>query len=125
MSFQHESVLLVDDEVTLSKNIVRFLARAGCDVVATRSIAEAKDVLDHCDIKAICLDLNLPDGNGLDFLCEIRQSEPDLPTIVITGVATQEIKSRAFRLGAQELLEKPFSLVVLKEALQRALTVWK
>jgi DNA-binding NtrC family response regulator len=72
-------------------------------------------------VDALCLDINLPDGNGLDMLEEVRRIDLDLPVIVISGVPTAQIKARAAALGAQMFLEKPFALSELKRILRQCL----
>ena len=110
-------VLVVDDEATLLKNVARSLRTGGFEVITAPDCANARKALSRNHVDALCLDINLPDCNGLDLLEEIRRTAPDLPTIVISGVASPENKSRAAHLGVREFLEKPFRLADLKAAL--------
>ncbi len=112
-------VLVVDDEATLLKNVAQSLRRDGFDVLTAMGCADARDVLSRSHVDALCLDVNLPDGDGLDLLEEIRETAPDLPTIVISGGASAENESRAARLGVQQYLGKPFQLTELKSALAK------
>jgi DNA-binding NtrC family response regulator len=110
-------VLVVDDEATLLKNVARSLRAGGFEVITAPDCADARKALSRGHVDALCLDINLPDGDGLELLEEIRRTAPDLPTIVISGAATAENRSRAARLGVHEFLRKPFRLADLKVAL--------
>lgn len=114
-------ILVVDDEATLLKNVAQSLRRDGFDVLTARDCAGARDALCRSHVDALCLDINLPDGDGLDLLEEIRESVPDLPTIVISGGASAKNEFRAAHLGVQMLLRKPFQLSELKSSLAKLL----
>lgn len=114
-------VLVVEDESRVLKNVELSLSRAGFQVMTATTCEAAWEVFDSNKIDAICLDIILPDGNGLCFLERVRRIAPDLPTIVISSVLNPEMQLRALELGVQEFLPKPFSLASLKEALARCL----
>lgn len=110
-------ILIVDDEVTVLKNIARSLRRDGHDVVTAPNCRDARLAIGGGQVDALCLDLMLPDGNGLDLLEEIRLTDPHLPTVVISSAVTHHVRARAAKLGARYVLPKPFRLAELKEAL--------
>ena len=110
-------VLVVDDEVTLLKNVARSLRAVGFEVITAPDCADAREALSRSHVDALCLDINLPDGDGLDLLAEIRRTAPDLPAIVISGATSPENRARAARLGVHKFLRKPFPLGDLKTAL--------
>jgi len=112
-------VLVVDDEVTVLKNIARSLRRSGFEVVTAMDCQNAMSAFEQYTFDALCLDIALPDCDGLEFLEEVRQFAPTLPTIVISSAVTAENKRRADRLGVVNFLPKPFRLAELKEALAR------
>lgn len=120
-----KSVLVVDDEPTLLKNVVRSLRRDGFEVLTATDNANAGWTMRERKVDALCLDINLPDGNGLDLLEEVRRTAPDLPVIVISGVPTTQNKARAAALGVQSFLEKPFALSELKKILRQCLGLEK
>jgi len=115
------SVLVVDDEPTVLRNISRSLHKAGFQVLTAMNCEGAGLAVTSGRIDALCLDIKLPDGNGLDLLEEIRQTQPDLPVILISGALTSEVKSRAAALGVRHFLQKPFSLAGLKDVLAKSL----
>lgn len=107
-------VLVVDDEATLRKNIARSLRRAGYEVITAADGAGARQALDGGGVDVLCLDIYLPDENGLELLESIRRTSTRIPTIVMSGTATPEHRLRAARLGVEEFLSKPFSLTKLR-----------
>jgi len=111
------SVLLVDDEKTLLKKMARSLSLAGFRVETAVTGNDARSAIERGSIKALCLDINLPDCNGLDLLEEIRRSNPGLPVVVVSGVETPDNRSRAARLGARDFLAKPFPLATLNQVI--------
>lgn len=112
-------VLVVDDEATLRKNIARSLRRAGFEVITVADGAGARQALDDGDIDVLCLDIHLPDEDGLDLLEEFRQTFPGIPAIVMSGAVNPEHRPRALRLGVEEFLSKPFRLAELKMLVAR------
>ncbi len=112
-------ILVIDDEETLSKNIARRLFRAGYDVEQATTGEEARAALDAGEVNAICLDINLPDCNGLDLLEELHREKPDLKVVMISCETGTEYRSRAERLGASDYLTKPFRLVALQDAIAK------
>lgn len=112
-------VLIVDDEATMLKNMARSLREAGYEVLTAGDCANARATLHRQAVDAVCLDIVLPDGDGLDLLEEVRHYAPDLPTIVTSSATTPENKSRAAGLGVTDFLAKPFPLAELKAALAK------
>ena len=112
-------VLIVDDEATVLKNMAQSLRRAGFEVVTAANCAKARAILGRKPVDALCLDIVMPDGNGLDLLEEVRQIAPDLPAIVTSAACTPENRSRAASLSVEVFLAKPFPLTELKAALSK------
>lgn len=110
-------VLVVEDEATLLKNVARSLQLAGFEVLTAETCERARMALKKRRIDGVCLDIGLPDGDGLDLLEEIMQSSPDIPAVVISSTSTHEARLRAARLGAQIFLSKPFRLADISAAL--------
>ncbi len=113
-------VLVVEDEATLRKNIDRSLRQEGFEVLIAPDVAAARQALEGSQFDIVCLNINLPDGNGLDLLEEARTAHPDLPAIIISGAATPEDRLRAKHLGVQGFLDKPFRLLQLIDLISKA-----
>ena len=69
--------------------------------------------------KAVFLDISLPDADGLDVLKKIRKKNPSIPVIIITGIGSSELRTRALQLGAYDYLEKPLSVNHIRDILNR------
>jgi CheY-like chemotaxis protein len=112
-------VLIADDTSSLRLLVRRILD--GHEVVEAGSGGEALDVLRASPVEVAILDVNMPDGNGLDVCRAIRRdpSHPATVVIVITANGAMEAEQQALDAGADAFLAKPFSprrLAVLIDA---------
>lgn len=115
------SILVVDDNTLLLSKIVRSLVRTNQVVRTARSIREAREILRREPPRILCLDLQLPDGNGLDLLGELRRDGATLPVVIISGHHSEENRARAAQLGAAGFIAKPFALSELNALLAQLL----
>jgi DNA-binding NtrC family response regulator len=107
-------VLVVDDEADLLLGIAESLSQDGFEVVTAIDTSSARLTLSRISVDILCLDVDMPDGDGLDFLQEIRLTAPDIPAIVMSGNASTERRLRAAQLGVESFLAKPFGFRKLK-----------
>ncbi|HKJ63195.1 MAG TPA: response regulator transcription factor [Hyphomicrobiales bacterium] len=114
-------VLVVEDTEDVAEAIVAHFQRQGhvCDHAANREDAAHLAGLEPYDL--IILDLNLPDGSGLDLLKELRAAKNPVPVLVLTARMHVEDKIGALDFGADDYLVKPFDLREL-EARARAVS---
>ena len=118
------SVLLVDDEERLVKNLARALAGEGLEVTATTSPREAQRLLASRAFDLLVVDNRMPELTGLELIRELIQQAADgeRPQILMmTAHATLESAIEALRLGAFDYLQKPFEVEELVVAARRAL----
>jgi DNA-binding response OmpR family regulator len=120
------SILVVDDNTLLLSKIVRSLVRTNREVRTASSLTEAREHLKNYTPEVICLDLQLPDGNGMDLLEEIRSHSRKLqgrkvPVIIISGHYSDENRRRAEQLGVSGFFSKPFVLQDLHKLLDKLL----
>jgi len=115
------TILVIDDNTTLLSKIVRSLVLAEYQVRSASTIRQARHALAEMSPLVVCLDLQLPDGNGLDLLEEIRRSGNRIPVIIISGQRSPEEYERAKRLGVSGFLTKPFALSDLHDLLSSLL----
>jgi DNA-binding NtrC family response regulator len=117
-----QCILIVDDEPSIHFSVSRYFGKEGYIVKAASTLAEARDAVASQRFDAILLDHNLPDGNGVDWVGELRETCPDAAIIVITGVGDIPLAVEAMRRGADNFLTKPVSLddlyVFLKKSLE-------
>lgn len=103
-------VLLVDDEEQFLKALSQRLTGRGMKIEAVNSGEDALRQAKGKDFDAIVLDLVMPGLDGLEVLKQLRQENPDLQIIMLTGHATVEKSVEAIKQGAVELLEKPVDM---------------
>jgi len=113
------SVLIVDDEETFAKNIKRYLDRHEYDTQVANTGKQAIDALDNFKPDTILLDLNLPDGTGLDFLSQIKEIDSQARIVFMTGSHSVDSAVEAMKAGAEDYLTKPLVLSELKLLLDK------
>jgi len=101
------SVLLVEDEPLVRNTVVELLSGEGYMTSEAGSLAVARGMLRQPAPDLVLIDLQLPDGNGLDLIPEIRKSWPDTTVIVMTGHGSVENAVEAMRRGAHNFVQKP------------------
>ncbi|MGE5126563.1 MAG: sigma-54-dependent transcriptional regulator [Betaproteobacteria bacterium] len=116
-----EMILVVDDEAGVRSSLAGILADEGYQVKAVGSGEAALSALGDRRYDLVLLDVWLPGADGLEVLGRIRESDAELPVIVISGHGTIETAVKAVRLGAQDFVEKPLSLEKTLVAVQNAL----
>ena len=116
-----DHVLVIDDEPAVRLVVRTFLEAHGYLVKEAATAAEAVAVYrDAPPDLAIC-DYELPDGNGIDLLAELRTLEPGTPAVMLTGHGSIELAVRAIKEGAEQFLTKPVDLSALKVIVERVL----
>lgn len=115
------NILLVDDEPGIQFGYSRYLSRTGFIVREATCLAEAMEALSREPFDAIILDLNLPDGSGLDWIANLRRSYPDMTIVVITGSGEGGLAIESILRGADEFLRKPVSMEDITVSLRRNL----
>lgn len=109
MTLKEQKVLLVEDVLSMSMLFTKHLEAAGIHAVAVEDLASARTAQAKDSFDLLLLDLNLPDGDGLAYLEELRGTPMETPAIVITADASLNNAVRAMKLGALDYLVKPFS----------------
>ena len=104
------SILLVDDDRSFSSLAQAALTREGFPVVMARSLHEAKAALARSAPDLVILDRRLPDGDGLDFLPELKALAPQTVVVMVTAHGDIASAVDAMRLGAADYLAKPIEL---------------
>ena len=105
-------LLIVEDDITLCNGIGIALRSEELTITQAGSIAKAKKYLTE-NLDLMILDINLPDGNGLTFMQEIRKHS-QLPIILLTANDMELDIVTGLEMGADDYITKPFSLAVLR-----------
>jgi two-component system, NtrC family, response regulator AtoC len=114
-------LLIVDDERSLRFSLGEWARDIGLRPLEAAAGAEALASIAQGQVDAVLLDLKLGDEDGLQVLKRIREEDPRLPVIMLTGHGTVEHAVRATKLGAYDFILKPPDLSHLGVVVQRAL----
>ena len=114
------NVLIVEDDPALREGLVTVLQNHTTSVQSAADLAEARRILTDCQFDLLLLDVNLPDGSGID-LCREVTAVRDIPVIFLTVRDAEIHEVTAFRAGACDYIKKPFSLTILQERIAAAL----
>lgn len=101
-------ILIVDDDIELLYSLEKTLKREGFVVDSTSLFKEAFKIASATDYEAIIMDINLPDGNGLDLCKLLRQNEVTSPILFLSIRSSVQDKIKGLKLGADDYLTKPF-----------------
>ncbi len=110
----NEQILIIEDDNELGRGLTAALKNDGKTVFCVSTLKDAADQLLVFRPSLILMDINLPDGNGLDFLTEVKRSYAEIPVIMLTANDTDDDIVRGLELGADDYMTKPFSLSVLR-----------
>ena len=108
-----KKILLLEDDLALGKGICLALMGEDVQVDLCRTLCEARDKSDS-DYALLILDINLPDGNGLDYLRELRSNGCSIPVILLTANDMETDVVVGLESGADDYITKPFSLAILR-----------
>ena len=111
--------LIVDDEIDVCYLLSSILRYKNLQVSYVNSISEAKKVLRGSHHSIIFLDNHLPDGFGINFIDEIRKLNPRVKIVMITAHDTNNDKDRAYELGVDQFIGKPFTRETIFSAIER------
>ena len=123
MSTNRVSVVIVDDN-DMMRTILRSILRGEeYDVVGeARNGALAVDLVERMKPDIVCMDVLMPEKNGLEAMIEIKQTLPETEFIMITGSADPETVQDAIMNGAGGFIVKPFNAARVLDALKKAAT---
>ena len=115
-------VLCVDDETVILQILRRLLEAQGFEPVTCGDPLCALSLFDEGQIDVVITDIHMPGMDGLALMRALRERQPDLPVVVVTGHGTVETAIQALREGATGMLVKPFSGTELLAEVRRALS---
>ncbi len=119
------NILLVDDEITVSRIIESNLLKSGYNVTTADSASSMRQVLAQDEFHLIILDILLPDGDGIEIICEIHHNSPNLPIIMITAQSSIEVAVNAMKKGAYDFCSKPIDINRLNVSVKNALESYR
>ncbi len=118
---RQETILLVEDDVTLRLAMTKTLRSEGFRVEVARTGREGLDAALASRPDLVLLDVMLPEMNGFEVCEKLREQDPDLPILMVTAKGEEHDKVRGLRLGADDYIVKPFGVAELCARIDAAL----
>jgi DNA-binding response OmpR family regulator len=113
-----KKILIVEDDELLNKTLAYNLAYDGYGIVSSYTYAAALGQLERKTFDLVLLDINLPDGSGLDLCKEIRERYGDTFIFFLTANDKESDMLKGYEIGGTDYITKPFSVVVLSRKLK-------
>jgi two-component system alkaline phosphatase synthesis response regulator PhoP len=115
------NILIVEDEPNLGDTLYDYLDSKGfnCKLETTITSAKERFLSNNFKTHVLLLDINLPDGNGLDLAKELREIRQDFVLLFLSAMNDPETKFEGLNLGAEDYITKPFDLRELNLRLNR------
>ena len=110
-----KKILIIEDDKNLNKGLSIALNKE-YEIISLNTISESKKYIDKVDL--ILLDMNLPDGDGLEII-EYARLISSVPIIVLSAIDLEAYIISSINLGADDYLTKPFSLGILEAKIKR------
>lgn len=117
-----KEILIIEDDKGLNTGIAIGLRNKSYHFTNCSTLAEARTAVRSRLFDLLILDLNLPDGNGYEFLQEYRRRS-DTPILILTANDLEVNEVMGFELGANDYVTKPFSLAVLRVRIENLLKI--
>ena len=115
-----KKILIVEDEFGLNRGISFALSQEDYETVTAESLKSGWELFQQEHPDAVLLDLNLPDGDGIE-LCRLIRRESEVPVLMLTARDLEVEEIMGLESGADDYITKPFSIAVLKIRLEKAL----
>ncbi|SMF43938.1 response regulator transcription factor [Pseudobacteriovorax antillogorgiicola] len=114
-------ILLVEDDPRLGENIKVNLELRGFDVALATSLSSARSIVQNQQVTASLIDIELPDGCGLDLCIQLRERDSTLPILMISARGDEKTVVRGLEIGADDYIRKPFGMRELATRLEKLL----
>lgn len=111
-------ILLVDDEVEYIETLAERIRSRGINVETATSGEQALELAKVTKFHVVVLDFSMPGMDGMQTLKALREKDPNLRFILLTGHATIKVAVDAARFGAVDVLEKPTDIMTIIEKIQ-------
>ncbi len=107
-------IVIVEDDKDLCSGLCKALKDESRTIVSCEDLKSAREQVFLTNPALVILDINLPDGNGLDLVKEIREKNLSVPVILLSANDTDSDVVKGLEIGADDYVTKPFSLSVLR-----------
>lgn len=116
-------ILVAEDEPTLLKGLARLLAARGYDVTTATNGTDAHHKLRSHAYDLVLTDIAMPECDGLELLEQVRNTDGDIPVVLITGEPSVSTAVKALECGAFHYLTKPVDFTTLEDVVDRAVNL--
>jgi putative nucleotidyltransferase with HDIG domain len=116
------AILVVDDEKSIRHTFEIFLSKEGFDVYSAQNVAQALELINSRPFDLVISDIIMPKGTGIDLLQKVKEIDPDIPLVIMTGEPTVETASTSVKYNAFEYITKPIDKATLLGCVKRALS---
>ncbi len=115
-----DKILLVEDSKEIFQMVMQSVSQIA-EITWVMSIQEAKTILTHSTFNLLILDVDLPDGNGIEFCSSIQTTHSHIPVFFLTAHLNLSDKVMGFSAGADDYITKPFSPLELRARIESRL----
>ncbi|MDH4467229.1 MAG: response regulator transcription factor [Bacteriovoracaceae bacterium] len=119
------NILILEDEIALSATLSEYLSDKGLSCKVCHTCEEARNILAKEEFKIALLDIDLPDGTGLEIGTEMRKKNPQTIILFASAMNDPTTKLAGLEMGAQDFITKPFHLKELQMRLEKILGLQK
>ena len=116
-----ERILIVDDEKNIASSLTGILSDEGYEVIETGDGVEALEIIQADPPDLVLLDIWLPGMDGIEVLKTVKAYHPEIEVLIMSGHGTIDTAVKATKLGAQDFIEKPFSLERIIQSIEEVL----
>lgn len=116
-------LLVVDDEWTVAELLSHYLSQKGYEVTVASNGRDAWKYFQKQSFDLVLSDLRMPNFDGLQLLNAVKQANPRVPVVLISGYGDVETVVKALKGGAENFLSKPLNLKVLQKVVEQSLNI--
>src|ERR1700690_1949860 len=114
-------ILIVDDELVVRDSLGKWFASEGYSARPVGGAREALEIIQQAEFDIALLDIKMPGMDGMELQARLREADPDLTIIIMTGYASVETAVQALKLGAYDYITKPVDPDELSHLVSNAL----
>ena len=119
------SVVVVDDEPMILRSLCHMLSASSYAILPCLNPHEAIRHICNDNVQVVISDVSMPEMSGIELLRTIREHDPDLPVVLVTGVPQHGTAADAIEFGAFKYLVKPVDPALLLQTVERAVRLYR